>query len=153
MKKLALVMFAILILGCGTETPVVKETEPVIEEPTPTVVSGEHLRLDIVDPAIIFGTVRDGEDNVDPERINAHGLRFDFDEELKLFKITIWHDGEPLSWVPDDITELGVPTVTASPVFGQELQFDTEYVVKIYGQNLACRGFHLEIRFRTMPEP
>ena len=32
MKKLALMMFALLILGCGTEKPAVEEPEPVVEE-------------------------------------------------------------------------------------------------------------------------
>ena len=153
MKKLALLMFAILILGCGTETPVVEEPQPVIKERTPTVTSGEHFRLDIVDPQIIVGTVNDGDADVDPERINANGFRFDFDEDLKLYKIAILHEGKPLNWIPHAIADHVTPIVTATPIFGQELQFDTEYVIKIYGQNLACRGFHLEIRFRTKPKP
>ena len=45
MKKLVLLMFAILILGCDTETPVVEEPEPVIEEPPPVVMEDEHALL------------------------------------------------------------------------------------------------------------
>ena len=37
MKKMSLLIIAILILGCGTETPVVEEPEPVVEEPEPVV--------------------------------------------------------------------------------------------------------------------
>ena len=35
MKKLTLLMLAILILGCDTETPVVEE--PIVEEPEPVI--------------------------------------------------------------------------------------------------------------------
>ena len=57
MKQLALLMLAILIFGCDTETPVVEEPiveepepvieepEPVIEEPTPVVMEDEHAML------------------------------------------------------------------------------------------------------------
>ena len=45
MKKLALFLFAILILGCDTETPVVEEPEPIIQEHTPTAASGERFRF------------------------------------------------------------------------------------------------------------
>ena len=57
MKKLSLLMFTILILGCGTETPVaeepesvVEEPEPVIEKPPPVVVEAKHLMPDHVAP-------------------------------------------------------------------------------------------------------
>ena len=93
MKKLALLMFATLILACGTEKPVVEELEPVIEAHIPTVASGEHLRLDI-DLQIIVATVWDGQDDVDPEQINAGGIIFQFDEDLKMRKIDFLREGE-----------------------------------------------------------
>ena len=154
MKKLVLLMLVTLILGCGTETTVIEGPEPVIEELSPVLVSGEHLRLDIQAPALIFGNVRDGEDNVDPELANK-GLRFDFNEPLKLYKIAILHEGKSLYWQPMGVLDIGHPLqgVTASPFFGNELQFDTEYVIKIYVQDLACISSRVEIRFRTMPKP
>ena len=148
MKKLSLLIFAILILGCGTETT-------VVEEPPPVVASGERFWLSPVDPEIVAGTIADGENNVNPKPINAGGIRFDFNEPLKLYKIAILLDGKELDWFPNGIFDFDPPrrTVTATPVAGSELQFDTEYVIKIYVQDLACQGFHFKIRFRTMPEP
>ena len=86
MKKLALLMFAILILGCGTETPMVEEPPPIIEKPSPVVVSGEHLRIDIDFPALVWGSVQDGEENVDPDLIKAAGLSFGFNDLIRNVK-------------------------------------------------------------------
>ena len=66
MKKLSLLMFAIL-LGCGTETPIVEEPEPVIEEPPPVVMENEPIGH----PLVAKGTVKHGEMNVDPEPLNS----------------------------------------------------------------------------------
>ncbi len=151
MKKLALLMFATLILGCGTETPVVEEPEPITETHMPTVASGEHLRIDI-DLQIIFQSVWDGQDDVDPELANR-GLRFDFDEDLKMHKVDFLREGEPLHWAGTGLWDHVTPTVTLSPVAGQELEFDTEYLIKMYVQDLACHSLRFEIRFRTKPKP
>ena len=154
MKKLALLLiFATLILGCGTEKPVVEETEPVIEAHAPTVASGEHLRLDIAPPQILFATVWDGQDDVDPIAITVGGIRFDFDESLKMRKVDILHDGKPLPWIGTGLVERVTQTVTLTAVAGAELQFDTEYVIKGYVQDLSCHRSRFEIRFRTKPKP
>ena len=152
MKKLALLMFALLILGCGTETPIVEEPEPITEEHIPTVVSGEHLRIDI-DLQIVFQTVWDGQDDVDPERINASVILFEFDEDLKMRKVDFLREGKPLHWIGTGLSDHVAPTVLLSPVAGMELEFDTEYVIKMYVQDLACHSFRFEIRFRTKPKP
>ena len=152
MKKLALLIFATLTLSCGTETPVVEEPEPVIEEHTPTVASGEHLRIDI-HLAIIFRTVWDGDADVDPEQINAGGILFKFDEDLKMRKVDFLLDGKPLHWAGTGLSDHISPFVQLTPIAGQELQFDTEYVIKMYVQDLACHSFRFEIRFRTKPKP
>ena len=152
MEKLSLFLLPILILGCGTETTVVEEP-PIIEEPAPVVASGERFWLSPIDPVIVAGTIADGENNVNPEPINAGGVRFDFNEPLKLHKIDILHDGKSLWWIGAGISEGVTQTLRLTPVAGQELQFDTEYVIKIYVQDLACQGFRFKIRFRTMPEP
>ena len=69
MKKLALLMLAILMLGCETETPVVKETLSIIEAPSPIAASGEHLRLDIVGPHIEGADIADGANKEIRERM------------------------------------------------------------------------------------
>ena len=93
------------MLGCGTETPVVEkpiveEPEPVIEELSLIAASGQHLRVDIVEPKIAWGTVSHGEVDVDPHPLHA-GIRFGFDEDLKLYKIDLRLDGgQSLGWLP-----------------------------------------------------
>ncbi len=151
MKKLSLLMFAILIFGCGTETSVVEESEPIIEEHIPAVASGEHLRVDI-DLQIVFATVWDRQDDVDPELANR-GLRFDFDEDLKMRKVDFLCEGKPLHWAGTGLWDNVTSTVNLNPIADQELQFDTEYVIKMYVQDLACHSFRFEIRFRTKPKP
>ena len=158
MKKLSLFLFAILILGCDTETPIIEETvveepEPVIEERLPTVASGEHFRLDIEEPVLVGANVLDGDVDVDPERLNADGIRFDFNNRLTLHKMTILAEGKPLHWVGTNLSDHVTTTLFASPFFSHELQFDTEYVIKIFIQDLPCRSFHFEVRFRTKPKP
>ena len=146
MKKLSFFLFAILILGCTTETP-------VIEEHTPTVASAERFRFSGGEPQLVLGTVWDGENNVDPVPINAGGFLFGFDGPLKLYKIAIFHDGKNLDWHPLDITHNGTESVRLTPIAGQELQFDTEYVIKMYVQDIGCQSSRFEIQFWTMPEP
>ncbi len=153
MKKLALLMFAILILGCDTETPVVEGPPPIIEEPTPVVASGEHFRLDIEAPRLVASPVDDGDADVDPEPLNAGGFRFDFNERLKLHKIDLLHDGKSLGWLGTGLSERVTVTLILTAVAGKELQFDTEYVIKIYVQDHVCASSRFEIRFRTKPKP
>ena len=152
MKKLSLLMFAILILGCGTETSVVEESEPIIEEQTPTVASSEHLRVDI-DLQIIFQSVWEGQDDVDPEQINAFGILFEFDEDLKMRKVDFLCEGKPLHWTGTGLSDHVTPAVVLTPIADEELEFDTEYVIKMYVQDLACHSFRFEIPFRTKPKP
>ena len=105
MKTLVLLMLAILILGCGTETPVVEEPrveepEPVIEELSLIAASAEHLRLEIVDPHFIWADVFDGAVDLDPELLHI-GIEFVFNEDLKLYKIDLRLDGgQSLGWLP-----------------------------------------------------
>lgn len=157
MKKLSLLVFAILVLGCGTETPMVEESAPVIEGPAPVVVSGEHLRLSIVEPDIMFGTVRNGEDNVDPEPINVVGLRFDFDQDLKLYRADLRiKDGESLDWLPQGVVDQGNigNVVLIEPRVGLRLlELGTEYEINIFAQDLGCNTSEHVIRFWTKPKP
>ena len=96
MKNLSLLIFAILILGCGTEKPVVEEPEPVIEKPPPV---KEHKLSH--HPLIAEGTVKHGEVNVDPEQLNRHGFHFSFKEPFYELWISLKDkDGECLSWYP-----------------------------------------------------
>ena len=174
MKKLSLLMFTILILGCGTETPVAEEPEsvveepepviekpePVIEKPPPVVVEAKHLMPDhVAPPQIEAGSVFDGDVDVDPEPLNRHGIVYRFTEPLNLFLIEISLEGKNLRWRPHGVVtrrfggkNIG-QSIKIAPLFAdQSLEYDTEYLIEMYVQGHACNGTWTQIRFRTKPE-
>ena len=156
MKKMSLLIFAILMLGCETETPVVEQPLSIIEAPSPVAASGEHLRVDIVEPTIMWGTVSDGDADVDPGPLHA-GIRFDFDENLKLYKIDLRLDGgQSLGWLPRGVVDdkdIGDRIEMIPAADSQMLEFDTAYVITLYVQDLSCWSSKFRIRFRTKPKP
>ena len=83
MKKLSLLILAILSLGCGTETTVVEEPEPLIEEPEPVVMEEEP----IPGPQIVGGNVLDGDVDTDPELLNRDGIIIEFTEPLSMYYV------------------------------------------------------------------
>ena len=159
MKKLALLMFALLILGCDTETPVVEEPEPVIEEPTPVVMEDEHaMPEDAAPPEIVKGRVRDGDVNVDPEPLNRDGMVFEFTENLRFYAADILLGEKSLGWHPlDVVTDRFKPEgvgqfASIEPIAGSQLlEYNTEYVIEIYVQDHACNGTRIRIKFQTKP--
>ena len=159
MKKLSLLMLVILILGCGTGTPVVEEPESVVEEPEPIIgelppfIAQAAYFIDVIPPQITSGTVADGAADVDHVPINRGGFRFDFDEPLKLYRVDLrLKDGESLGWRPHGIVDhenIG-QTVLIMPVAeSQLLKFDTEYVIAIFVLDRACERSNYHIQFRT----
>ena len=160
MKQLSLLMFAILVLGCGTETPVVEEPEPVIEEPPPVVMEDEHaMPEDAVPPKIVAGSVHDGDINVDPEPLNRDGIVFKFTENLGFYAADILLGEKSLGWFPLDVVTgrfkpEGVVGQFASiePIAGSQLlEYNTEYVIEMYVQDRVCNGTRIRIKFRTKP--
>ena len=159
MKQLALLMLAILILGCDTETPVVEEPEPVIEEPTPVVMEDEHaMPEDTVPPEIVKGRVRDGDVNVHPEPLNRDGMTFKFTENLRFYAADILLGEKSLGWHPlDVVTDRFKPEgvgqfASIEPIAGSQLlEYNTEYVIEIYVQDHACNGTRIRIKFQTKP--
>ena len=155
MKKLALLMLAILILGCGTETPVVEEPEPVIEEPPPVVMEDEHaMPEDAAPPEIVEGSVLDGDVNVDPEPLNRDGIAFKFTENLRFYAADVLLGEKSLGWSPLDVVDhrhLG-NLVEITPIAGSQLlKHNTEYTIEIYAQDRACNGTRIKVKFRTKP--
>ena len=153
MKKLALLMLTILILGCGTETPVVdEEPESVIEEPPPVLAQAAYF-IDITPPTITSGTVADGDADVDHIPINQGGFRFDFDEALKLYRVDLrLKDGESLGWHPHGIVDhenIGQTVIITPVAESQLLKFDTEYVIALFVLDQACSRSNHQIQFRT----
>ena len=152
MKKLALLMFAILILGCGTETPMVEEPEPVIEEPPPVVMEDEPIGH----PLVAKGTVKHGEMNVDPEPLNRDGFLFVFKEPVYRHSVTVQEkDGTYLLWDSHEAHRWGkTEHVFIWPIHGVNagaFKYDTEYEIVIYTENFDCNTLKIVIQFRTKP--
>ena len=156
MKKIFLLIVAILMLGCETETPVVEEPLSIIDAPSTVTVSGEHLRVDIVPPEVIWADVDDGAADVDPEPLHA-GIRFDFNQNLKLYKIDLRLDGgQSLGWLPRGVVDdkdIGRRIQIIPAADSQPLEFDTAYLITLYVQDLGCWSGNFRIRFRTKPKP
>lgn len=157
MKKLALLMLATLIFGCGTETPVIKESvieepEPVSGEPPPFVAQAAYF-IDVTPPTITSGTVADRAADVDHVPINQGGFRFDFDEPLKLYRVDLrLKDGDSLGWQPHGIVDhenIGQTVVIVPVAESQLLKFDTEYVIAMFVLDHACSRSNIHIQFRT----
>lgn len=147
-------MFTILILGCGTETPMVDEEPSPVINGLPPVMAPEAYFIDITPPVIASGTVADGDADVDLVPLNAGGFRFDFDRPLKLYRVDLRLGGKSLGWRPRGVVDhenIG-QTVLITPVAeSQLLKFDTEYLIAMYVLDHACYRSNLHIRFRTKP--
>ena len=147
MKKLALLMLAILILGCDTETPVVEKPLPVVAQ--------EAYFIDIEPPLMTSASVIDGEPDVDPVPLNQAGFRYDFDRKLKLYRVDLrLKDGESLGWHPHGVVDhenIGQLVEIVPVAESQLLKFDTEYVIAMFVQDHECYYSNFQIRFRTKP--
>ena len=108
MKKLSLLILAILILGCGTETPVVEEPKPVIEglnkhlaeiRAVADQLSQAAESVDLLAPTIAESSVADGAIFVNPDQLNRDGIRIAFSERIALSHFNLLHEaGYSLNW-------------------------------------------------------
>ena len=151
MKKLSLLMFVILILGCGNETMVVEEPEPTIEEPPPVVVEEEPIAT----PQIVGGNVLDGDVDADPDVLNHDGIIIEFAEPLRMYTARIAEAGTAsLHWSPSDVVDdwhIGNQVHLMPTADSPLLEYDTKYWVRMYAQGSACTGAETVIAFRTKP--
>ena len=155
MKKMSILIVAILILGCDTETPVVEQPLSTIEAPSPVAASGEHFRVDIAEPGIVWSTIDLGEVGVDPNLLV--GIEFQFDVNLKLYKIDLRLDGgQSLGWLPRGVVDdkdIGQRIWLIPAPDSPMLEFDTAYVIELYVQDLECWSMKEQWPFRTKPKP
>ena len=157
MKKMFVLIVAILMLGCDTETPVVEQPLSISEAPSPVAASGEHFRVDIVEPEILWSTIDFGEVGVDPNLLHQNGIEFQFGEDLKLYKIDLRLDGgQSLGWLPRGVVDdkdIGRRIRILPAADSQLLEFDTAYVIGLYVQDLSCWSTNVRWPFRTKPKP
>ena len=134
MKKLSLLMFAILILGCGSEKPVVEEPEPI-----------GH-------PLVADGNVQHRQVNVDPEPLNEAGFFFRFTQDFRVYiNARLEKDGKSLNrW---EIVDSSLNTVHIGRWSDYNaLQYDTEYQLTIHALDSDCKSTAIVIQFRTKPQ-
>ena len=174
MKKLSLLMFAILILACDTETTVVDEPPTIVDEPPPAVMEEEP----IAPPQIVGGNVLDGrvdvttilplscpsfpcsqidgKVDVDPEPLNRDGIILEFTEPLSMYTVDLQRSrGGSLNWSPRDIVdgwELGNQVHLMPMEDSRLLEYNIKYVIEIYAQGFGCRDGKTTIIFRTKPK-
>ena len=149
MKKLSLLMFAILILACDTEKPVVEE--PEVEEPPPVVMEPEPIGH----PLIAKGSVTHGQVNVDPEPLNRYGFRFLLTESFLRYGVSFRKkDGPYLSWdFPFDLGQTAGKSLFIQRMGNYHfLESDTEYEMVISALNHDCELIDIVIQFRTKPQ-
>ena len=177
MKNL-LIVIAILMLGCGTDTEVVEsriiptsyEPPRVAEEPTVTEELLPELPPELVqDPAVPVGghgagdpphivstDVDPANSPFDPVPLNENGIFFQFDEDLGLFKVDLSHDGKSLGWLPRaELTgdEIGSSVKITPAAGGPFLEYHKEYHLDIHFEDNAQAGFKMVIKFQTIRKP
>ena len=154
MKKLYLLMLAILILGCGTEKPAIEEPEPVIEEPPPVIQEPPPAVIEEEPshhPLIAEGTVKHGQVNVDPELLRRDGLYFEFREAVSVYWVALLGgDDRNLSWESLYPRSHHFQILVLSK--HQPFKYDTEYTLIISGQDSDCISTDIVITFRTKPQ-
>ena len=137
-------MFAILILGCDTEKPDVKEPEPVVMEgPLPQ-------------PKLIAeGTVKHGEVKVDPKPLNLSGFRFVFKEPTYDHSVSVYDKkrDKHLTWNSPHAHQCKETKVVLIERMDSRdpLEYDTDYEITIYTPNFDCDVVETVIQFRTGP--
>lgn len=171
MKNLLLVL-AILMLGCGTDTEVIEEPTPLAEEPAP--VKEETLPVaeapvfkepspvvednpgDPDPPLIIRSNVGPEQVPRDPVPLNQDGIFFEFDEDLALFEADLLLDEKSLGWFPRDALrgdDIGAFVKLTPPADGPFLEYEKEYVIDLLAADNRGNLTIAELTFRTIPKP
>ena len=162
MKNLVLVL-AILLLACGTDTEVIEETPSDAEESDTKVFVVQEIgpntpgeRGDPGPPRIIKSNIYPQNERVsfNSARLNKEGIVFDFNEDLHRFVIDLSFDGESLGWIPTAIrsaNDSGVSITLTPPANGPFLEPGQEYLIDLLVGDKTGDVLELEIRFWTIP--
>ena len=162
MKYLLLVL-AILMFGCGTDTEVVDEPPPAVEEPDTRVFVvyeiGPTAPADPGDPGpprIIKSNVYPNPEGFafNPFPLNRDGIFFDFNEDLDRVVIDLSMDGKSLEWVTNTIrstNKIGISITLTAPANGPFLKRNKEYLIDLLVEDKTGDELELEIPLRTSP--
>ena len=168
--KYLLIVLAILMLGCGTDTEVIEEPPPIAEEPEPVTeapapVAEEPPPIvehpdDLIVPNIIASNVfpenRLEVGTFDPVPLNQDGIFFDFDQHVIQFEVDLSLDGKSLGWLarampPEEGINFSVKLTP--PAAGPFLEHDKEHLINVIAVARTGVELQTEIRFRTIPKP
>ena len=164
MKNL-LMLLAILMLGCSTDTEVVEETPPTPEQPEPDTrvfivyEIGPTAPVDRGDPdppRIIKSNVYPNPEGFVfvPFPLNRDGIFFDFNEDLNRVVIDLSMDGESLGWVTNTIRRpntIGISITLTPPPNGPFLKHNKEYLIDLLVEDNTGDELELEIPLWTSP--
>ena len=135
----------------------VEEPEPVMQERPPVVPSGERFRLDMTPPELVGADVQDGANDVNPEPLNANGIRFRWDRNIIKYEIGLYsHEGKHMGWLPAGLVEgenIGEEIQIMHAEGAPLLEFDTVYIIHIFAQDRCCWTSDFRMTFRTKPKP
>ena len=157
MKKLSLLMFAILILGCENQNPVseldVSELDEEISE-LKTIADQLSQTVASLDRSVTTGTtssVADGDTDVDPEPLNRDGIRITFSERIALSHFNLHdEDGTSLDWRTDWSADGQTVTLTP-PHRCAVLRHGTTYTIDFVVQGFGSWKIEDTIIFSTKP--
>ena len=151
MKKLSLLMFAIMILGCGTETPVIEESNEDLTEIQTVAdqLSQAAASLELSPPTITARSVADGATNVEPGPLNRDGIRITFSERIALSHFHLHREaGYSLDWKTEWRPE--GRTVHLTPTHRCDmLRTGTTYVIDFVVQDFGSQKTEDTITFTT----
>jgi hypothetical protein len=105
------------------------------------------LAADTTAPTLASSDPGDGDKDLDPEALNADGMKLVFDEALKKVTVEVTVEGEALKWT----SELSDDKMTANLVMlkGGELSFESEIVIAYTAEDAAGNKVEGEITFTT----
>lgn len=103
---------------------------------------------DTTPPAIASSDPADGDDDLDPEKLNEDGFEIKFSEPLKKVTVEVTIEGDPLKWT----VELSDDKLSAAVVMlkGGELPYESEIVLIVSAEDEAGNKLEdEEITFAT----
>lgn len=164
MKRLILIL-AILMLGCSTDTEVVDEPSFVDDAPASDTrafvvheidPAAKDDRGDPDPPRIIKSNVYPSHERVsfNAARLNKEGIFFNFNEDLHQFVVDLSLDGESLGWISTAIrpgNDIGFSITLTPPVDGPFLERRKQYLIDLLAGDKAGNVLELEIWFWTVP--
>lgn len=158
--KYLLFGLAILMLACGTDSGVVEEPDPVVEDLERVFVVHEIGPTTEADPRepepprIVKSNVYPKHERValNRVRLNEEGIFFHFNEDLHRFVVDLSLNGESLGWIVNAIrpgNNMGFSITLTPPLDGPFLERGKEYVVDLLVGDKTGDVLEMEIQFRT----